>query len=220
MASDRFTPDGVSPDVSSNVSPLRQTSTDRVRKHRERLRAEKDGQAERGPGGHWAPGNATSRTAALMHGAYTPQLVEELAADIRAGLLARPSCPRRLVEDPDDENLEAWSTAVAICRLLRSALTTGNIQDAMTEQLAEDETMTHASTLNAGSRQLRGSRKPSILDQLHRYQTQAMHLSKTLGLDAASRRMAGEDQPANIDYAKYWAARAEQKAREAEGGAG
>jgi hypothetical protein len=192
-----------------------------VRRHRERLKAEQaQAQAERGPRGRWAPGNVTSQHAALVHGARSPQMVDELAKEIIADLLARPSCPRYLAEDPGNENLELWGTAMAVCRLLRSALTTGNIEAAMTEQIAEDETSTHASTLSAGSRTLRGQRRASVLDQLHRYQSQAMHLAKALGLDAASRRAAGEDQPASIDYARYWAARAEQKAREADGSAG
>jgi hypothetical protein len=168
----------------------------------------------------FAPGNTESQTAALIHGAYSVRMVDELALEIKAGLLARPSCPRRLVEDPDDENLEAWAATVAICRLLRSVLTTANVEEAMTEQVVEDETMTHASTLGPGSRSLRGKRKPSVLEQLARYQTQAMNLSKVLGLDAASRRAAGEEQSATVDYAKYWAARAEHQARDAEGSAG
>jgi hypothetical protein len=176
-----------------------------------------------------APGRPFRRgdQAALVHGAYSPRMVDALAKEIIAGLLARPSCPRRLVEDPDDELLEAWGTTMAICRLLRSALTDQNITEAMTEQLSEDET-TVRPAMGAQERTLRGKRRPSILDQLHRYQTQAMHQAKALGLDAASRRMTGEDKPAAVDYAKYWAQRAERldaeraeaERLEAEGGTG
>lgn len=191
-----------------------------MRRHRERLRAQQAAglAAERGPGGRWAPGNQSSQTAALVHGAYAPRLVQDLARDIITELLAKPACPQRLREEPDDELLQAWATAVAICRLLRTALTTANVRKAMTERVAEDETSTHPSTLAAGRRQMRSKRTPSILDQLHRYQMQVLHLAKALGLDAASRRMAGEDKPVQIDYAKYWAARAEQRKREGETG--
>lgn len=217
MAEERFTPEGVSPDVSSNVSPLRKTSTERVRLHRERKRA---GITVEGNPGDFKPGNTAAPVAALIHGAYSPRMVSELAEEIKADLLARPSCPRRLVEDPDDENLEAWAVAVAVCRLLRSALTTANVDEVMSEHLAEEEDFTAATQISAGHRSLRSKRKPSVLGDLHKYTTLAMHLSKVLGLDAASRRAAGEEQSATVDYAKYWAARAEQKAREAEGSAG
>jgi hypothetical protein len=166
-------------------------------------------------GKSFQPGNQ----AAVTHGAFSPLLVESVARDIVAGLLARPSCPRRLVEDPDDELLELWGTAMAVCRLLRASLTTGNIEAALTEQLSEDET-TVRPAMGAAERSMRAKRRQPVLDALHKHQSQAMHLAKALGLDAASRRAAGEAQSETVDYAQYWAARAAQKAREAEGSAG
>jgi hypothetical protein len=184
--------------------------------HRERKRA---GITVEVNPGHFKPGNTTSRTAALQHGAYSPELVSSVAKDIIAGLLARPSCPKRLVEDPDDELLELWGTAMAMCRLLTASLTTGNVEAALTEQLTEDET-TVRPAMDAAERSLRAKRRQPVLDALHRYQSQAMNLSKALGLDAASRRAASEAQSETVDYAKYWAARAEAKARAADGSAG
>ena len=207
---------GVSPDVSSNVSPLRKTSTERVRLHRERKKA---GITVESNPGCFRPGNPVSPVAAVRHGAYTPELVEAVAKDIIADLLARPSCPRRLVEDPDDELLELWATSMAVCRLLRASLTTQNIEAALTEQLSEDET-TVRPAMGAAERSLQARRRQPVLDALHKHQSQALHLAKALGLDAASRRAAGEDQSQSIDYARYWAARSEHRAQGAEGSAG
>ena len=161
------------------------------------------------------PGNQ----AAVTHGAFTPELLDTVARDIIAGVLARPSCPRRLVEDPEDELLELWGRSMAVCRLLSASLTTGNIEAALTEQLSEDET-TVRPAMGAAERSMRAKRRQPVLDALHRHQSQAMNLAKALGLDAASRRAAGEDQSGTVDYAKYWAARADAKARGADGSAG
>lgn len=182
-----------------------------MRQHRERKKA--------GTAGHEPHRLEQGNTAALRHGAYSPELVSSVAKGIVAGLLARPSCPKRLAEDPDDELLELWGTAMAMCRLLTASLTTGNVEAALTEQLSEDET-TVRPAMGAAERSLRARRRQPVLDALHKYQSQAMHLAKALGLDAASRRAAGEEQSATVDYAKYWAARAEHKAREAGGSAG
>ncbi|MHB1430632.1 MAG: hypothetical protein ACYCVZ_00730 [Streptosporangiaceae bacterium] len=157
------------------------------------------------------PGNE----AGLVHGAYSPRRVEDLAGEIVRDLLESPGCPAHLKEDPDGYAylLELWGSAMAICRLLRSALTDANVLESLTETLTGEETERRPAP-GAMNRKSRSRRTQPVLDALHRHETRAANLSVRLGLDAASRARLGGPQhgPSII---RMWAA---QDAAQAAGG--
>ena len=211
-------PDDVTGDVAAAARPL--SGAERQARYKARKKAEK---AAAGSGvqadGSWVAQFAGQRPAfppghelALTHGARQEVRVEALAAQVRAELLAHPDCPPYLREDGSYAwTLELWSSAVAVSRLLRAWLNAQDLADAMAEVTEEEETEERPTPVTV-KRRMRSRRVQSVLDQLHKHETRAMHLATRLGLDPLARGRLGADlASAKFDLARYWA---EQDARE------
>jgi hypothetical protein len=54
-------------------------------------------------------------------------------------------------------------------------------------------------------RSMTGRRVGSVLDQLHKAETRAMHLRTRLGLDPLARAKLGKDWASTVDLALQWA---------------
>lgn len=195
--------------VPRNVSPL--TSTERVRRHRERKRLEKAG---KGPGRPFTPGHQLSVT----HGATSPVRVSEVAAGILGELLDGRDCPEHLKDGGGQYRyvLELWASAMAQARLLRAWLDAQDVVGAMTE-LTQAEENEQASEGSA-RRSMTSRRVASVLDMIHRAETRAGHLAARLGLDPLSQKRLGDLRP-RFDMALYMAALDQDEAGEEQAGA-
>lgn len=200
--------------------PAAMSSAERARRYRQRRREEREtaGSGIDPDTGEWSPVFPGQRPPlqpghqlSLVHGAYSPQRVETMAAGIVKELLDSPSCPAHLRDDPEAfaPLLELWGSAMAVCRLLRAALTTGDVLAGLSEFTEGLETERRPA-MGQVNRKTRVRRTGPILDALHRHETRAMNLSVRLGLDAASRARAGTAAP-TIDVARYWADRYTQQ---------
>jgi hypothetical protein len=153
----------------------------------------------------FAPGNQLGTTS----GAHTAPRVLAVSQQIVSGLLADPDCPDYLLNDGSYRHaLELWGSAMAQCVLLRTWLDTQDIFSAMSEitEGTEEEERTRP---GMAKRTMRSRRVASVLDQLHKAETRAMHLSTRLGLDPLARARLGADLAgAQFDIAKYWETRA------------
>lgn len=193
--------------VAGNVAPL--SSTERSRRRRERLRAER-AKAGSGvsPDSSWSPAFPQQRPpfalgnqAAVTTGANSPARVSALAQEVAAELLGDRDTPEYVRKYP--HAVMAWATAEAICRLLRAWLDTQALDDALSEVTTGEES--EARTGMGAQRSMRTRRTMSVLDQLHRHETRAMHLRQRLGLDPVGRAKVKEGKPA-FDLALYYAA--------------
>ena len=149
----------------------------------------------------------------LTHGARSWR-ADVLAERVAADLLADPSTPPYLAETSYRDAVMAWAWAVAICRLLRDWLTRQDVESALAEITEGTETEDRAGP--RVKRSMRSRRVASVLDQLHRHETRAMHLRAQLGLSPLSRARLGADLAgAKLDLARYWA---EQDAKDQDAG--
>jgi len=150
-------------------------------------------------------------------GAWSPRRYGPLAERIAADLLAHPGTPKFLAEPSYRPAVDAWASAEAICQLLREWLAVQDIEAAMTE-LTEGSESEERDGPNV-TRSMRSRRVASVLDQLHRHETRAMHLRVQLGLSPLSRARLGKDvTSAQLDLARMWAEEEERDKAAAAGG--
>jgi hypothetical protein len=192
---DRDARDGVTP----GAAPL--SPAERARNYRERKKREREEQASSGvqPGGEWLPAFPGQRepfregnTAALTHGARSPVIVGELAAQIRAGLLGREDAPAYLRNPDWTATLDSWAQAVAETQLLRQWRDRLTIEAAATEETAAEESE-HRPSLGTVKRRSRTQRIESVLGLLDRAERRAERLAARLGLDPVSRARMSSD---------------------------
>ena len=153
------------------------------------------------------PGHELSVTS----GAQSPRHVGALAGRIASDLLADPGTPPYLLEPSYRHAVLAYARAEAVVELLWRWLDGQDAEAALTEvtRTAETEERTQA----GGTRRAVSKRVASVLEQLHKHETRAMHLRARLGLDPLSRGKLQKDvAEASLDLARMWA----QEDREAE----
>jgi hypothetical protein len=149
-------------------------------------------------------------------GVHSRSRIDVVSAQVVDELFADPSTPPYLREGSYRFAVEGWATAEASCRMLRAWLATQDLEVAMAEltEGAEDEERAGPRV----KRSMRTRRVVSVLDQLHRHETRAMHLRAQLGLSPLARARLGADLAgAKLDLARLWA---EEDRRAAEGGQG
>jgi hypothetical protein len=171
------------------------SSTERSRRRRARLKA------ARGAGRPFVAGHELSTT----HGAYRAVRVSEVAGQILADLLGGDDCPEHLKGGGGQYRyvLELWASAMAQARLLRAWLDGQDVVGAMTE-LTEGEESEVRPSPGSARRVMTSRRVSSVLEQLHRAETRAGHLSGRLGLDPLSAaRVRSPRRPLSIS--DYWA---------------
>lgn len=187
MASARDARNGVTEIVTGYV-PAPMSSAERQRNYRRRKAAGKAAV----PGRPFAPGNQ----AAVTTGSGSPGRVLAVAGEILSELLGSPDCPAHLRNDGGRAYahlLELWASAMAQSRLLRSWLDSQDLAAGLSEFTEASETETHTT---AGTKRMSTARRMSaVIDQLHRAETRAMHLSAQLGLTPLAAKRLGDLRP-------------------------
>ena len=155
----------------------------------------------------FAPGHSL----AVTSGANSPVRVMAVAAQVEAAIRADEDTPPYL-RAPGSHALavRALCRTEAVVVLLSAWLDTQDIETALTERYGEEETVDRPA-MGTMKRSMTGRRVASVLDQLHKAETRAMHLRTRLGLDPLARAKLGKDWAATYDLAKDWA---EQDRRE------
>jgi hypothetical protein len=161
--------------------------------------------AGKGParGYSWPPverGQVGAAHIATTHGAYSPALVDPLAAQIVADQLASPSCPPHLAEDPERWRyaLDAWGRAEATVRLIRGWLDGQDVGEALSETTTAAETT--ETTKGKIVKRTVGKRRESALAALDRAERTAAARRNELGLTpmAAARLKLSQDKPFDL----------------------
>jgi hypothetical protein len=163
----------------------------------------------------FAAGNSVSVT----HGGRSAERVLARRLAVEAALMADPATPEYLKRDGSHRGaLVALCRAEAIVSLLEEWLDGLDVRDALSEVVEEDETEERPA-MGAVKRRMQGRRVASVLDQIHKHDTRAMHLRVRLGLDPLSRARLGADLAQTVDAAAVWAQmwEAKQAGRRAEG---
>lgn len=217
--------DGVTGDgVTGDVTAL--SGAERQRRYREKRRREAGGagsgvQAD----GSFVPEFAGQRPPfraghelSVTHGARRESTVAELAAQYEAELLSHPDTPEWLRDSTRDlPAVRALCRAEAIVSLLWAWLAGQDVETALSETTEGTETEVRP-VPGAMTRTIRSRRVASVLDQVHKHETRAMHLRGRLGLDPLSRVRLGKTAAGpGFDLAAYWASEiGQQKARDGE----
>ena len=161
----------------------------------------------RGPG---QPAFASANTVSQTHGAYSPRVVDPLAAEIVAGQLASPSCPPHLKEDPGRWSyaLDAWGRAEATVRLLRAWVGGRDVGDALSETSEALEETTHRK--GGSTKKTTGRRTESALAALDRAERTAAARRNDLGLTPMAAARLKVDMTPKFDLALAIAALEEE----------
>lgn len=183
-----------------NVTPL--SGAERVRRHRERKKAE-----AAAAGRPFEPGHELS----LVHGAYSEERVLARRAEIERVLLADPSTPDYLKSDGSYRPaLRALCRAEAVVSMLEEWLDQQDIRSALTELTTGEESEDRPAPMSVRRTSV-SRRVASALDALHKHEVRAMNLRARLGLDPLSRARLGADLAQTADAAAVWAQMWERK---------
>ena len=161
----------------------------------------------------WPPverGQVGTAHIATQHGAYSPSVVDPLAAQIVADQLAAPSCPPHLKENPERWTyaLDAWGRAEATVRLLRAWLSGQDVGEALSEVTTAAET-TEASKGKVVKRTA-SKRRESALAALDRAERTAAARRNDLGLTPMAAARLKVDMTPRFDLALAIAALEEE----------
>jgi hypothetical protein len=153
---------------------------------------------------------------AVTSGANSQARVLAVALEIEARLRADPDTPPYL-RAPGSHALSvrALCRTEAVVMLLSAWLDTQDVEAALTEKYGEEETIDRPA-MGTMRRSMTGRRVASVLDQLHKAETRAMHLRSKLGLDPLARAKLSKDWASTFDLAKQWADD-DRREREADG---
>jgi hypothetical protein len=156
----------------------------------------------------WEPFKPGNQVAAV-HGAYSPRRIGELAESIAAAVTDRPSCPAYLKNPEWEPRILAYARAEAIVQLMWAYIADLDMDTALADRTVSEEDEEHGE----GGRVRRRSttqRVESVLTQVHRHETRAMNLARSLGLDPLSRsRLPKRFGEKSIDIALLAAVRAD-----------
>ena len=160
------------------------------------------------------PGHTLSTT----HGAHSPRTVDPLAASIVADLLASPSCPAHLKDDPERwrPTLDGWGRAEAIVRVVSAWLDGQDLSAAMAETTTALETTTEAKGKSV--KRTAGRRTQAGLDVLARWMRIARDYANDLGLSPAAAARMRLELADKYDSALHVQAVLERDQEEASGG--
>lgn len=146
-------------------------------------------------------------TISVQHGAYSPKVVDPVAAEIEREARARPSWPAYLDGGDYDFEIGAWANAEAVCTILRNYLAKlGATEYWLTER--EDTDVDEDQVTDTHRRRRSGTKRiQSALEMLRRWEATAANSRKELGLTPLARARLGRDvtqATSNMDLAKYW----------------
>lgn len=138
---------------------------------------------------------------ALQHGAYSPRVVDPLAAAIVADQLAAPSCPPHLTDDPErwKHALHAWGRAEATVLLIRQWLEGQDVADLLSEHTEALEETTERK--GGSTKRTTGKRRESALAALDRAERTAAARRTDLGLTPLSAARLKIDLAPKFDLA-------------------
>jgi hypothetical protein len=201
------------------------TGAERQRRYREKRKKREGSGAGSGlqPDGSFVPEFPGQRPPfqpghemSVTHGARRESTVAELAGRYEAELLSHPDTPEWLRGSTRDlPAVRALCRAEAIVTLLWEWFTRQDVETALSEMTEGAETEVRPAP-GAMTRTIRSRRVASVLDQIHKHETRAMHLRGRLGLDPLSRVRLGKAAGGPVfDLAAYWASDVgQQKARD------
>lgn len=175
--------------------------------------------AGRGAPAWQRPPFATDNTVALTHGAYSPAVLNPVAAQLVEELLESPSCPPHLLEDPERWKyaLGAWGRAEGRVLLLESYQAGMDAGDGLSELTEAEETTEHGKGKTV--KRITARRRESTQAALDRVERHARNCRNDLGLTpmaAARMRLEVADK---YDSALHVQAVLEQDSKR-EGGSG
>jgi hypothetical protein len=144
-----------------------------------------------GPG-HGGPARGYSwekftagHTKSTIHGAKSPRKVGPIAEQIKHDLLTNPAYPEYLRDPSYLPTIDRYSWAEGQVILLRAWTDEHDLADALSEREEREEHEERAKS--STTRRSTSRRLQSAYDQLHKTETRAANLAKSLGLDPASR---------------------------------